>query len=365
MTATFLIALAAFQMTFSEFGGGPVAVETLARRSDLVVEASVAAIPPKAEGAPPTVQLAVRRWLKGQPASGTLEVSAPRTVRSDYVLSPDLVGLSGIWFVAKSDSAPGYEFLPRASKGWKTEEMYLPIPARYAGQPPGATLDEELLSYVVGWYQEMSSPRPFLDDDEQLAANFAPWAIGGVDKKVLTASIAPLLSSPSKSQQCVGLATALQLGSDTALPSVASSLSDLASSPKFGYLKSVIAITPLGGAAVPTLAALAALHSPGLDNTVAQALERIGGKGIAPAMATLLDSPESEAQLRAARYFSRYALFADAQGNFPDSGPVGPFATADASQFTPNKNSSLTAGDYAAFWKSWWARNRSALGFAN
>jgi hypothetical protein len=367
MMTALLIALAAFQMTFSGFGGGPIAVSQLARQADAVVEASLAAIPPKAEGAPVSVQLTVRRWLKGQPAGGTLVVAVPPILGSDPVLPPGIVGQNGIWFVAKTDSALGYKLLPRAAGLWKTEAMYLPIPARYAGQPPGATLDEELLSYVVGWYQEMSSPRPLLDDDDQLAVNFDPSRAGvrEVDKKVLTASIAPLLKSPSRSQQCVGLALALRLGSDTALASVAQDLEELASSPKFGYLKGTIATTYLGGAWEPTLAALAALHSPGLDNTVAQALERVGGKGIAPAMATLLDSPDSEAQLRASRYFSLYAMFADAQGNFRDSGPAGPFATADTRQFTPKKDSGLTADAYAAFWKSWWARNRTALGFAS
>jgi hypothetical protein len=89
---------------------------------------------------------------------------------------------------------------------------------------------------------------------------------------------------------------------------------------------------------------LIALHAgvPGLDVATAAALRKIGTKAVAPAMAQLLESGDPQAQLAAASFFGTYSLLADANGDFPDSGPVGTFTTAETKQFTFRTNSALT-----------------------
>ena len=82
-----------------------------------------------------------------------------------------------------------------------------------------------------------------------------------------------------------------------------------------------------------------------------------------PAIAILLDSKDTKAQLRGAAFLSYFSLFVDAQGNFPGTGVIGPFSTADTKQFTPRKDAAITPPQYAGFWKLWWSQNWRKLGF--
>ena len=128
--------------------------------------------------------------------------------------------------------------------------------------------------------------------------------------------------------------------------------------------------------AVSAFEKLIGLHSeiPGFDRAIGTAFVSIANattaagsplstKAVLPGMVGLLDSKDPNAQIRAASFMGYYSLFADKNGNITGSGIKGPFVTADTQQFTPSNVSTLTAAQYAGFWKVWWTQNQAKLGF--
>jgi HEAT repeat protein len=175
-----------------------------------------------------------------------------------------------------------------------------------------------------------------------------------------------LVSSSSPPHHAVGLAASIQLGSDAAISALAAELPSLGSNPKLFQILTAIGLyyQPNGNASLAPLQQLIASGVPGMDAAVAAALGKINTKQVAPVMAQLLSSPDTNAQLAAAAFFGYYSLFADKNGNIGDANlAVGPFATADTQAYTPRSNSPLTAAQVAEFWKTWWSQNKFSLGF--
>ncbi len=181
-----------------------------------------------------------------------------------------------------------------------------------------------------------------------------------------------LLASDSPDHQILALWAMLRLAPDNALRLLAEKAPALQSHRVFPILSFVLSTEykPNGEASIAPLRQLAAaLRTSGVnfDVPVAAALRKIGTKAVVPAMVELLDSQDPTAQLHAARFLSEYALFADANGNIPaSSGPgrvAGPWGTDVTQAHMPSRDSIMTAQDYAAFWKRWWAENKTKLGF--
>jgi hypothetical protein len=100
-----------------------------------------------------------------------------------------------------------------------------------------------------------------------------------------------------------------------------------------------------------------------LDDAIASSLARAGGKQVLPGMAAILSSLDPQARLRAASYFSEFALFADSRGNISGTQLLGPFANETTKAMRPRRGSNLTTEEYAHFWLNWWGENRKTLGF--
>jgi len=347
----------------------PVPVEALGQSADLVLLATAANVLPNSAGGP-AIQLTVESWISGQPGSATLIAAippnSPNASNSSLILT-SLVGKRGIWFVTGVASGTGYQLLSMISGAYGHSDLFLPVGASVGAQQFAGTLNQQLLAYLVNWYQGLAQPTS--NDDLRLLASFQNWRpiVQGVDQQVLLTAAAPLSGSVVVSQHLIGLVISLGLGSDAALSTVAAELGTLSSNPRFPMINDAIAAYTDDTPAIPILASLASLHStvPGLDNSIATALARISTKAVAPVMVTILDSQDPQAQLRAAAFLGIYALFADAQGNLSGGSPAGPFATSQTRQYTPSANSGLTPAAYANYWKSWWAANQAALGFGN
>ncbi len=346
----------------------PVPVEALGQSADLVVLAVANVLPNSAGG--PAMQFTVENWIGGQPGAATLIAAvppnSPNGSTSSLILTR-LIGRRGIWFVARVASGTGCQLLSMISGAYGSTDLFLPVSASVDAQQFPGTLNQQLLAYLVNWYQSLAQPTPV--DDVRLLASFQSWRpiVQSVDRLVLLTAAAPLSGSVVVSQHLIGLVISLGLGSDAALSTVAAELGTLGSNPKFPLINETIAAYPHDSAAIPILASLASLHSTvtGLDDSVATALARISTKAVVPVMVTILDGQYPQAQLRAAAFLATYALFADAQGNLSGGSPDGPFATSQTRQNTPSANSGLTAAAYASFWKAWWASNQAALGFGN
>jgi hypothetical protein len=344
----------------------PLPVSELGREADLVVVASVDQYTRNSAGTGGIVQLRTRHVLKGQPTSVTLfaQVAPPsQNPKRGVSLDPEAVGGSGLWFL-KNRPGGGYEVLQWERGSPSGRSFFLPVTeARVDTVPPG-TLDQQLLAYVVDWYQSASEP-----DDLLLQISLellGPPGRHNPSREDALAAIAPLIASSSPAQHGIGLAIALEIGSSEALGTVVNEMPTLKSNPKIRRI--VDALTDPGAdhsGWLPGLQQLAFMHAdvPGLDAAVASALFGIGTQPVIPAMAELLDSKDPEAQRRASLFFGRVAAHTNANGEFSLGAPPGPFWTAQAQQYSPRPGSALTPADYAAFWKSWWTEHRAMLGF--
>ena len=180
---------------------------------------------------------------------------------------------------------------------------------------PG-TIDEQLLNYVISWYISVASPT--VSDDHRLFAN-----LQSANRQDALTAIGSIMSSVSLPHHVVGLSSAIKLGlgAESAISAVAEELTALASSSKFPDLLGAIGTyyVPNQVSSLAALEQLIELHTsvPGVDAAAASALQKLGSKAVASAMAELLDSQDQQAQLRAATFFGFYSLFADAQGNLP------------------------------------------------
>ena len=100
----------------------------------------------------------------------------------------------------------------------------------------------------------------------------------------------------------------------------------------------------------------------GINAAAAAALAKVVDKQTLPVKAELLKSSDATAQLRAARFFGVFSLFADSHGYVSGGGPMGPFATDQTRLYTPDRDAGITPQEYSQFWQQWWARNRTLLG---
>jgi hypothetical protein len=363
---TFLFQLAR-TLAWASFGG-PVAVGAVEQKADIVVVATIQKITDGVSSV--FVQLKVFNVLKGQSPLLSMTaavVSSSRPVNG--ILPQTFIGTAGVWFLKGNLGA--YEVLPLYDGPFSGSELFIPVQDADRTFAPAGTVGHQLLAYQLRWYQSL--PGPNRSAEEQ----FFPSLVYNQGRDSGDA-IAALTSSVVVNQHVLGLMAALRLGSSDALSQVADELETLRSGPRFNVvLLTIREYPPLQPeASIKALERLIALHSDveGLDEAASTALARIGSLGTVagaqvkmkaalPGMLMLLDSKDPTAALRAARFFSYFAMFTDASGNIPGTGVTGPFATAERSQFDPTEGLAASPARYAQFWKAWCATNRKQLGF--
>ena len=344
-------------------------ITSLERTADLVVVAEVGQIvqPGGKTMANVTLQLQVAQTLKGGPVSSTLMASI--VAQTQGAIGPvtfpaGMVGQTGLWFLKSGSN--GYQILPRRKYPYAPGHLFLPLTGVPGSVPPADSLDDQLLSYMVLWYQSLDHSKDL--DDNPFLSSFEPWTADSPTPQQVTSAVQPLIASSSLREQIVGLTAALRVGSTSALNIVISQIPALQSQPQFLAITTAIGLYPKfkDQSWVAPLQQLVALHTdaPGVDASAVGALRTIGTKAILPSMAELLDSKDPQAQLAAASFFGVFSLLANQQGEMSSSAPIiGPFATADTRAFTPRAGSTTTTAQYVAFWKTWWSQNQAQLGF--
>ncbi len=324
------------------------------------------------------IQFRLLRTIKGSPAATviTAELVASKAMVAAAVdpqnMAPKArIGTVGLWFLkADGDS---FGVLPLGWGDYSWDDIFSQLPSPELPEP--SVVIPGLASNGTRGYQ--------LALAALVSAYFASHPLGRM-RTVLAASLQDkdhredslavakiLIASASPDQQAVGLECGLRLGSDEILPLLAEKAPALRSHRMFQMVMFALGTEykPNGEASIAPLRRLAAAHLGGeFDAAVASALRKIGTKAIVPAMVEFLDSPDPTAQLHAAHFLSEYALFADAAGNIPALKPgqgrtVGPLMTEATQANMPSRDSTKTAQEYAAFWKSWWAENKARLGF--
>jgi hypothetical protein len=308
-----------------------------------------------------TLTLSVATVLKGQIGASTVVAAL---VPTDAYVLPSVIpssqlGQAGIWFL--SQTAAGYQVVPTQAGQFLPDELFLPLTPSLAAATFSGSIEQQLLQYVIGWYQSL--PSPTVRDDMKCLA--ALQSESTVPQDALAAANL-LIGSPAVNAQVVGLSAAIGLGSDNAVAALSALLGAVGSSPKLYLVTSALAIgyQPHGAASVPVLKQIIDQHSavPGIDAAAGAALSKIVVKQALPVMAELLNSSDPAAQLRAASFFGLFTLFADSSGTVSGGGPMGPFATDQTRQYTPRKNSGITPHEYSAFWQQWWAQNHNVFG---
>lgn len=305
--------------------------------------------------------LNVAQVLKGQIGAST--VMATLVPGDAYVLPPSLpdslAGQTGIWFLSQSPA--GYEVIPSQAGQFLPEDLFLPLTSSLAAATFPGSIEQQLLQYVVGWYQSL--PNPTVRDDMKCLAALEP---GPTSPQDALAAADLLIGSPAVNSEVVGLTAAIGMGSDDAVAALSSLLGAVGSSPRLYLVTGALAIgyQPHGAASIPVLKQIIDQHSsaPGVDAAAGAALSKIVVKQTLPVMAELLNSSDPAAQLRAASFFGLFSLFADRSGLVSGGGPSGPFATSQTRLYTPREDSGITAQEYSAFWQQWWAQNHSLFG---
>jgi hypothetical protein len=360
---------------WGELGPASINMFALRQRADAIVVATLEGGRAESSSRAST-QLRIVRTIKGQLHSATLTVEfVASPLMSRVASSPEqiaaprgFVGKSGLWFLKETDGS--YEILPLASGNYDWQHAFLPLPAPSIPEPatliPGLgesstdMVDQLLLSALVRWYQSLPNPT-FMDDDRLLGTLYA-----GSSRDALAAASA-LMASLAKSQHAVGLVAAIGLGSDSAISELAREVGDLQSDRKFPEITEALRVKyrPHGEASVAVLRQIVALHStaPGLDAAVAVALKRIPTKAVLPVMVELLDSRQTEAQLRAVAFLGDFTMFCDASGTLPGVPVKGPFAAETAAHNLSRGAATTPTPELVSFWKSWWIQNRERLGF--
>ena len=358
--------------------GGRVAVGVAEQQADVVAVATIEDVAVEAK-ATVYVRLRISSTIKGRavPALLTAELAPSPMMAAGAMRPQDMMPKTpdravGLWFLKEKDGV--FQVLPLGWGDFIWEEVYLPLPSSALPDPaavipglgsPGSSSHRLVLAALVNSYLTSPEPNGYL-------RNLVVTSLQDKDDRQnsLAASKA-LIASDSPDHQILGLEAALRLGSDEALSLLAEKASALQSHRLFPAVMFALGTEykPNGEASIAPLRQLAALHTSGInfDAPVAAALRKIGAKAVVPAMVELLDSQDSTAQLHAAHFLSEYALFADANGNIPVStGPgrvPGPWGTDATQAHMPSQDSTMTAQDYAAFWKWWWAENKAKLGF--
>jgi len=343
---------------------GPPTMAQLQKESDVIALATLGSID-DSQGLE-TIQLDVSRVIQGQPGSLSIQAVVPPSQRPTLgnetpqkigLIPRSLIGKSGIWFLKATDA--GWQVIPLDSG--TSEQIHTSIPVASTADVPAGSVDQQLLVWLVRWYQSLPSAAR-IDQDFRLFGS-----LDAADPKDAVAAITPLLGSPRTDQYGMGLAAAIRLGSVDALSTIPQRAEELRTNPKLPQITDAIGLyfKPQGTAAVAPLQQIAALHSdvPGLDAAVGSALQKIGTKEVLPAMALLLDSHDPQAQLRAAWFFSYFAIFTDKNGNISGTNMAGPFDSPTVHQHMPSKNSAETPAEYAQFWRAWWATNKESFGF--
>ena len=205
------------------------------------------------------VQIAVTKYLKGQSPSLNLVASIPaqgRRALGPMVMPRSAIGTVGIWFLKAGPD--GYQILPRNRISYQEGDLYLPLTD--TSTPAGTTtLDQQLIAYLVRWYQSLSPPTA--RDDFAFLISFEPGEPHNVTAQQVLSAVAPLIASDSQSQQLTGLIAALRVGSIPAMQTVMANMQTLSRSARFFDVIMGISFYPKDVTWIPVMQQLAEMHT--------------------------------------------------------------------------------------------------------
>ena len=352
-------------------GDRPASLVGLASQADVVAIGIVKQIENTASW-DQKIELQLTSVLQGTPGSLDIVVNLAHSSGGMFaggVLTSTATGQKGVWFLKASGT--GYQVMPIFENSVRPREVFIPISDAALQPVDSLGIGSQLLQYEVAAYMALSNPS--VRDVSQLSS-----AILEAAPKDAAIAVASLQGSVSLDQHTMGLAISISLGSPAAVMQATDEWDTIKASSKFGILMTAIEGFPAvrSSEAIAAFERLIGLHSDisGFDRAVSSAFLAIGGattaadsplptKAVLPGVVALLDSKDSDTQIRAASFLAFFTLFADANGDMPRTGVAGPLATEATRQFTPSNAAPMAATQYTAFWKAWWAQNRAKFGY--
>ena len=372
-----VVACAAFHgLLWAGLGPEPLAVGVVQQQADVIAVATLEG------GSAETksvlhLQLRILRTIKGEVPPmlitadlASSELMATSASEPKRLVPASLIGRIGLWFLKRESG--NYTVLPLASGNFTPDEAFLPLHSAELPDPatvvPGLTSGDSTTRIV--WAALMSSYLSTPSARGPMIEMILGASLNKAKRSEALAVVDALIASKSQEVRIIGFAAAVGLGSDDALALLAQEAPTLQTHPKFPRITGALLMgyKPNGESSIAPLRKLTALHlnSIRFDEAVASALSKIGTKAVLPAMIELLDSPDKNARLRAARFFGEYTLFADAKGNMPAPNrtpTIGPWWNSATELHMLGNDPSMTADEYASFWKAWWIQNRAKIGF--
>ncbi len=189
---------------------GPPSLASLQKQADVIAVATLDSID-DSQGFE-AVQLSVTRIIQGQPGSlsiralipspqtPTLGGSAPAKIG---LVPTSGIGSSGVWFL--KNAVGGWQVIPLDSGTY--QQLYTSFPVDSTLPVPTGTVSQQLLAYLVRWYQSIPYPT-HVDQDFRFFGG-----LDGVNPTDAATAIAPLLASPRADLYGLGLAASIRLGS--------------------------------------------------------------------------------------------------------------------------------------------------------
>ena len=356
----------------------PRSLLELEQQADLIVVGSATAS--ISAGSPQAVfPLEVSRVVKGDSSiAGTsitvAWVSSAGLLTTGIVSPGSNISFSGtgLWFLEHSSS--GWLLLPVMTGGISLNDCYFPVPtgpiAPAYAYSPTAGLSDKITSELAAALEA--------DHPRSMPLDFLNYSLDELGSPVAGILYQRLSASASVSQRFMGLSGLIRQGSASALSAASSLASQFASFPQeTGVLLNAIRndFRPTDANSVAVLGNIAvdsANLSVSLRQASAHALSSIHTSATLPYLAALLDDPDEELRFEAIGGIGAFAngLAVQTPANTPSLAslqlkPGAPYRTPETiANFARGEQAiSRNEAAYLAFWKNWWATNRSALGF--
>jgi hypothetical protein len=356
----------------------PRSLLELQQQADLIVVGSATAT--ISVGSPKAVfPLEVSRVIKGDSTlTGTFITvawtSSAGLLTTGIVSPGSNISFSGtgLWFLQQS--ANGWLLLPVMTGGMRLDDCYFPVPAgpiapAYAYSPT-ASLSDRITSELAATL-EANHPN-------SLPLDFLTYLLDALGSPVAGTLYQRQSASASVSQKLMGLSGLIRQGSASALAAAAALATQFASFPRetgvlLNSIQSEFRATDTNSLAIlGNIAVDSTNPAINLREASAHALSAIHTNATLPYLAALLDDPDEKLRFEAIGGLGAFAngLSVQTPANTPSLAslqlnPGAPYRTADTIANFARGEQAISRNEtaYLAFWKNWWATNRSGLGF--
>jgi len=369
------LSLALFLVATSVYGGlvAPQSILTLEKNADLIVAGTANAL--VQSGTTVNFSLLVSRVIKGDATVSATSIAAYWINLNQDPAGSGVSGdtnYSGVWFLQRTDNA--WRVIPVVQGEMAFGGVYFPAPpgpivSAYT-YTDAAPLSDKLAS-------EVSSALESADGYHLQFYFLQGGLLDELGSPVLDVFYHRMAASTAAAQRALGLGGLLRAGNASALAAAAQTASahggDAAVGPLLLSIREYFrptdaaSVVILGKAATDT-----SITSAAFREVAAHALAAIHTAAALPFLATLLDDSDLNLRIEAVGGMGAFAngLAVQTRAGIPSLAflqlpGTAPYKTADTVAHFAFGRPAVTANEASliAFWKGWWAQNRTSTGY--